>query len=491
METRMLRMLVNDSVVETDTWAGSPAIDFLRNGLGLTGVKEGCREGDCGACAVIVGSFRDGRPRYRAMPSCILALGDLHGRHVVTIEGLSQAAPDGITPVMAAFLEENASQCGFCSPGFVVSLTAWLLEGERVDEEGALAAVEGNLCRCTGYASIRRAARRLVALYGSLPADARARIDFLAAAGVVPHSLAAFARGEFAVPAAAPNAAATSAAPPIFVAGGTDFYVRNPDPAPRDDLRLLGGEPGLDRIERLPDGGVLVGAGVTVRDFFSSPETGAVVPGLAAFERRFASVLVRNRATVAGNVANASPVGDLSAMLLALDAVLLIGRPGNDAARECRLKAFYKGYKKTDLSPGELIRAIRLPAGSAARRFNFEKAAKRDNLDIAAVNTAIRLELDGDTIAEAHVSAGGVAATPLVLERTSAFLAGRRADAATAFDAAELARSEVTPISDARGSAEYRRDVLGRLVLAHFAVLFPKEAGADIAAFVAGGGSLP
>lgn len=504
--SRTLRFLANDLVVETGDWAGRPALDFIRGDLGLTGAKEGCREGDCGACAVLVGE----RPLaggsgaaavYKAVPSCILALGELEGRHLVTIEGLSAGAAaagleKGLTPVMRAFLEENASQCGFCSPGFIISLTAWLLAGRRMDEEGALEAVEGNLCRCTGYGSIRRAASRILKEFADLPSEPAARLAALAKAGVVPASLEAFADGRLlpaapagsdgAAPAhaaasapaagAAPSGGALPAAgsplPALILGGGTDFYVRNTDPEPREGFRLLDADPRLKAIERR--GSVLeVGAAVTVRDFFASPEVRAALAGVEAFEGRFASVLIRNRATLGGNVVNASPVADMTSILIALGASLRLERSGQ-APRELALERLYLGYKRLDLAPGEIVAAFLIPVAGALR-LGFEKASKRKSLDIAAVNTAAALELDGRRITRARISAGGVAATPLLLEATSDLLAGREVSAATAVEAARSAVSEVSPIGDVRGSAGYRIRVLERLVLAHFVSLFPED----------------
>ncbi|MDP3180148.1 MAG: 2Fe-2S iron-sulfur cluster-binding protein, partial [Spirochaetaceae bacterium] len=188
---------INGRALLAEKWPGTPALDFIRRELGLTGTKEGCREGDCGACAVLVGELRAEGPRYRAMPSCLLALGDLAGRHLVTIEGLAEeAGAEGLTPVMAALLETNGSQCGFCSPGFVVSLTAFLAEGGPLDPAAALVAIEGNLCRCTGYGAILRAAKRLCEDFAGLPAEPVARIAALVDARVLPPSCLAFARGE-------------------------------------------------------------------------------------------------------------------------------------------------------------------------------------------------------------------------------------------------------------------------------------------------------
>lgn len=479
---KRLRFLVNDRSVETETWEGSPVLDFLRGELGLKGTKEGCREGDCGACAVILGERRDdGGTRYRAVPSCLLALGELDGRHLVTIEGLAagaREAEEGLTPVMRAFFEENASQCGFCSPGFIISLTAWLLEGERFDEEGALVAVEGNLCRCTGYASIRRAASKLVKEFSGLPVDPLARIDALVAARVVPPSLAAFARGEILPPGAAPaprSAETTS----LVLGGGTDFYVKNTTPTPVEGFYLADRDPRLRRVRRLDNGELEIGAALTIRDFFSSKEIRALVPGIERFEERFASILIRNRATLAGNIVNASPVADMTSMLIALGARVEIEGSGTPD-REMSLEALFLGYKKLALGKGEMISTVHLPARGPGFRFNFEKAAKRQSLDIAAVNTAIDLEVADHRIIRGRISAGGVAATPLLLEKSCSFLQGCPISAESALSLARIASSEIVPIGDVRGSAGYRARVLGRLVLAHFATLFP-ELAEDIA----------
>ena len=480
-----MRLLVNSALVESEARPDTPLLDFLREDQGLVGTKEGCREGDCGACAVLVGEFVGGKPRYRAHPSCLMSLGELAGRHLVTIEGLAGGADAagleaGLTPVMRALLEENGSQCGFCSPGFVISLTAWLLEGESLDEEGAARAVEGNLCRCTGYASIRRAAKLLLALFSALPADPLARIEALTAKAVVPASLRDFARGAL---SSSLEAAPPEAVPPRpngvaqrVIGGGSDLYVREPHPAAGGPSPYYPGlEPVFTRIEKAGDE-ISVGGAVTVRDFFASPLVRAAVPGIEAFEAGFASVLVRNRATLAGNIVNASPVGDLTAILLGLGARLRITRLGGaPGGRVVALDRFFLGYKKVDLAADELVAAVLVTPLAENERFNFEKLSKRESLDIAAVNTAIRLGLsaDGSSIAAARLSAGGVAALPRLLGRTGAFLEGRRPDTALALEAAGIASSEIEPIGDARGSADYRRLALGRLVLAHFAAIFP------------------
>ncbi len=490
-----ISFMANGGRVSVEAWPGSPALDFIRHELGLTGTKEGCREGDCGACAVLIGSREaDGLVHYRTAPSCLLALGELAGRHLVTIEGLSSAAPDGLTPVMKAFLEENASQCGFCSPGFVVSLTGWLLETPVPDIAGAIVAVEGNLCRCTGYGAIRRAAARLVSEFASLPAPGPARIEALVAAGVIPASVADFAAAPAAVPraenagaiscAAAAPAAASSRGSALILGGGTDWYVRNPEPEETGDCVLLDLCENLCRIEvkKTPEGPdmIEIGAATTVREFFAHHLLRSGFPGIEAFEREVASSLIRNRATLGGNVANASPVADMTAILIGMGAAVRLGggKRGAGAGVDARnrlmpLERLFKGYKSLDLAEGEIIESFELWPCGPDERFNFEKIAKRRSLDIAAVNTAMRVEVRDGTIVRARVSAGGVAPVPLFLERTSAWLAGKPVSSATAKEAARLATEESSPIGDVRGSADYRRRILGRLVLAHFIRLFP------------------
>ncbi len=482
----MARILVNASPVQTESPEGRPLLDFVRDELGLRGTKEGCREGDCGACAVIIGEFHEGKPRYRAHPSCLAFVGELEGRHLITIEGLAAAAEEaglemGLTPVMRALLEENGSQCGFCSPGFVTSLTAWLLEGADLSEEGAVRAIDGNLCRCTGYASIRRAARILIGEFAELPTDPVERIERLVKRGAIPASALAFAASGASVPRPVAAAGARgNQAKGLPVGGGSDLAIKNPSAALEKKPRFLRNEEALCRITRREtrEGDfVVVGAATSVRDFFGSPLVREAVPDIASFESRFASTLVRNRATVGGNIANASPIADLTPILLALGAGLMIEGPAG--TREARLDGFFTGYRSIDLREGEIIAAFVIPRLAGTERFNFEKLSKRENLDIATVNTAARLELgvDGLTLNSALISAGGVAPIPLILRVTSDFLQGKTISVETAVAAAELAAGEVKPIDDVRGSAVYRVEGLRRLILAHFVALRPELAG--------------
>ena len=512
---------VNDAWYTTQAPYGSPILDFLRGELELKGTKEGCREGDCGACAVLVGrplrrqeNGTGPRVRYRAVPSCLLALGDVDGCHVITIEGLTAGASEGLTPVMRAFLEENASQCGFCTPGFIIALSSWLAEPVAPNMAGAMVAIDGNLCRCTGYGSIRRAAERLVKEFADLPLAEEERLKVLVERQVLPKSVLAFLKeSEENGPKAVVDAKKADGS--VVIGGGTDYYVRNP--APDEDFApaLLARRPELAATREVREGGrgwVEIGAAATVHDFFASPLVRRAIPGIENYETEFASTLIRNLATVGGNIANASPVGDLTSMLLGAGAVLVIGVAGaagtagtdrvsgaggaaevagTNSTRIVPLEKFFLGYKKIDLTGSEAILAVRVPGAEPEGKpeaekesplyFSFEKIAKRKRLDIASVNTAMSFRVVDGKFSNVRLSAGGIAPTPALLIKTAQLIEGKEFThdaanlAALAQKTADAAMAEIAPISDVRGTDSYRRAMLGRLILAHFLKFFEND----------------
>ncbi len=467
-----IAFLLNGREVRTSLPPGTALVDFLRDGQRLTGTRIGCREGDCGACTVLLGRLEDGRVRYRAVASCLFPLGDVAGCHVVTIEGLNH---DGLTPVQQDFVSEGASQCGFCTPGLVVSLTGFLLEDPALETEDAVSAVEGNICRCTGYAAIRRAIERLLreARPAALAAGPEGRLDALVGRGVVPAYFSGIPAQLRELPAeAAPKREPADA---VVVAGGTDLFVqRGPELAERK-LRLLAHRDGFTGIWPAPDR-LFIGAAATVAGLMESPLVAAVFPPLPGFLRLVSSTQVRHRATVGGNIVNASPIGDLSVILLALDAG--IGLRCGARTRERKLRDFFLGYKKLDLKPGEVVAWLSLPVTRQGVRLHFEKVARRRRQDIASVNAAIGLEAEDGRITAAHAAAGGVAPVPLYLRRASAFLAGREVSPATVREFIGIAASETAPISDVRGATAYKQALLRRLLFAHFLELFPDRIGA-------------
>ncbi len=464
--------MLNERLVQALVPEGMPVLDYLRDIEELRGTKQGCREGDCGACTVLWGRLRGGHLEYRPVTSCLMPMGDLEGSHLVTIEGFTDQR---LTLVQEALVEEGAVQCGFCTPGLVMSLTGVLLEKSSVSKRSAHVALAGNLCRCTGYSAIKRAADRVVLAVEPGLGSALDKIEFLVGKGALPSYFGSIkARLEALNEKGAPRRKAlTVPEGAVVVAGGTDVYVQRGAEMEAESLvRLFGA--GLDEI-KLEENILRVGAAATVWDLAKNADARDTIEGLADDAELICSHQVRSRATVAGNIVNASPIGDLAVMLVALDATLVVG-PG-DASRRIPIRQFYKGYKDVVLRPGELVASIEIPR-SAARRFHFEKICKREHLDIASVNTACAVVVEEGVVKEVGLSAGGVAPTPLYLRKTSDFLRGRTLDAQTVRQAAAVAEGEVSPISDVRGSAAYKRRLLGNLVIAHFVELFGLEEAA-------------
>jgi len=259
---------------------------------------------------------------------------------------------------------------------------------------------------------------------------------------------------------------------PVLVAGGTDLFVTQADKLRDAELTFLSRREDLQGI-RIEGDTCCIGATKTLTAIEASPIIQRWLPDLGRHFAQIASVPIRNRATLAGNIVNASPAGDLSVILLALNATVVLAR--GDRQRTVLLRDFFRGYKVLDMAADELITEIRFLVPDAATHFNFEKVSRRVHLDIASVSSAIRLRVRDDRIVEAHAAAGSVAPVPLFLQKTSTFLHGRPISAATAREAALVAGGEISPISDVRGSADYKRALLPRLILAHFLTLFPER----------------
>jgi xanthine dehydrogenase small subunit len=464
----VIRFLLNDTIISTQLSPGLQLLDLIRYHQNLKGTKIGCREGDCGACTVLVGSFAGGELQYQSMTSCLLPLANVHGKHVVTVEGLNPE-PIGLhtelNPVQAAMAAEGATQCGFCTPGFVVSLAGYCL-GPYDSYKKAIAAVDGNICRCTGYKSIERAAASIQKLMSE-----RAEEDPIAFAvrkkivpayfSTVKTTLASLLNG---------TSVGITGKGTLPVAGGTDLYVQRPEEMAHEASWFVYDDVSLRAIIR-NGSRMTLGAAVTVTDLTESKEFNEVFPAFANYSKLISSTPIRNMATIAGNLVNASPIGDLSIFFLALDAVVnLSDASGNH--REVALNKFYKSYKQLEKKPGEIVRTIEFEIPAAADFFHFEKVSKRTHLDIASVNTAIRLSMQGNVIRSASLSAGGVAPVPKYLSKASEYLKGKSLSESLIEEVIGLAASEIAPISDARGSKEYKNLLLRQLIRAHFYTLF-------------------
>ncbi len=467
----MIKLILNDKEINYNGHPGVAVLDFVRYQKNLTGTKIGCREGDCGACTVLVGEIVEGKLRYRSMTSCLMPMANANGKHIVTIEGVNM---DILNPVQQAMSDEGATQCGFCTPGFVMSLAGFCLRDDVVDyPKEAIAAVDGNICRCTGYKSIERAVLRIAEICSQ-----RGKVEpsvFVTEKKILPDYFATI-KERLALLEIAMYIPICSAHPDYFVSGGTDLYVQKQEAMPFSALTFLS-----DRKELLgvieENGNCIIGASTTVTDLIESPVIRKAFPDFEKYYRLVSSTPIRNMATIAGNIVNASPIGDFTAFFLALDADILLSDGLKN--RTIKLSDFYLGYKKLNKQSNEYVKQISFQLPGVNSKFNFEKVCKRTNLDIASVNSAMLIELKNDLIVKAGISAGGVGPTPLFLKKATQFLIGKKVSIVLIEQLLEIVQTEITPIGDVRGSVEYKRLLLNQLVKSHFVVWYPSLVNAE------------
>lgn len=465
-----ISFILNENLVRTSLPPGTVLVDFIRYHQHLTGTKIGCREGDCGACSIVCGELRKGELHYQTMTSCLMPLGNAAGKHIVTIEGINTA---GLNPLQQAMHDEAATQCGFCTPGIVVSLAGFCLrsntQNTATTPSGAITSVDGNICRCTGYKSIERAAARVTAMMEEK--NGEDPIEFLISRGVLP-AYFKHIRERLASLSIPSNRSSSGLDPtaPKFVGGGTDLYVQQHQAMVHAQADFILNQPEMKGI--IAEGGkCIIGASSTVSDLIASAVFREHFPEISGFIKLVSSTPIRNMATVAGNFVNASPIGDLTIFFLALDAKLLISN--GDTTRELPLRQFYKAYKTLDKKAEEYIEKIWFDLPGEGSFFNFEKVSKRTYLDIASVNSAILIRMQDQFIADASLSAGGVGPIPLFLTKTSAFMKGKELSVDLVSEANKIAQGEISPISDARGTVTYKRLLLKQLLKAHFITMFP------------------
>lgn len=460
----MLHFILNRDEIKTPAPAATTLLDFIRYQQRLTGTKIGCREGDCGACSILCGEMKDGRLVYSSATSCLMPLANAHHKHIVSIEGLNL---EKLNKVQEAFAKEGATQCGFCTPGFIVSLSGFCMSDEVPVYQKAIDAMNGNICRCTGYKSIERAAARVCEQLGDR--QKQDSLEFAVDHEFIPSYFLGIK--ERLLQMEDSEVTAVNSGGQKFMGGGTDLYVQQHDTVVHEDIHFLYDQPGLKGITK-NERDCEMGASVTVSDMAQSPVMNKYFPNLPSYIRLLSSTPIRNMATIAGNFINASPIGDLTVFFLALDTRLRFREGGN--SREIKLRELYKGYKLLDKSPAEYLEKIYFELPGEKDRFNFEKVSKRTCLDIASVNSAIFLRMNEYEILEGAISAGGVSPVPLYLAGSSRFLAGKKISVSMIQELVEIVQTEISPISDARGSDEYKRLLLAQLIKAHFIKLFPE-----------------
>jgi xanthine dehydrogenase small subunit len=460
-----IRFLFRGGEVVLDRFSPrATVLDWLREEARAKGTKEGCAEGDCGACTVVLARLKAGVLAYEPINACILLLGQLDGAELITIEDL--AVGGELHPLQRAMVDRHASQCGFCTPGIVMSLFAAYHSGAPQTYSGLCDQLAGNLCRCTGYRPIIEAA---LATCDGVPAD-----RFVATAGTQTSALEGLADGEdvfvgddgafFAAPASLDSLAALYGRFPdaTLVAGATDVGLWITKQL-QDLKRIiwLGRVAGLDGVQRTAGNGVSLGATLILED--AAPLLGAIHPDLSELLRRFGSKQVRATGTVGGNIANGSPIGDIAPALIALGGSVVLRKGAK--VRALPLEDFFIAYGKQDRDPGEFVAAVEAPGLAVHQRYRAFKLSKRLDEDISAVMLAVRVDLDGRRIAGARIACGGMAATPKRAVNAERALVGADLDSPGSWRTASAALSEdFVPLTDQRASAAYRMTVAANLL---------------------------
>lgn len=469
-ERAVIEFLLNGRIEKVDRIDPNGSIlEWLRTKMHLTGTKEGCASGDCGACTVITGTPDDqGNIRYQAINSCISLLGSLHGKELITVDAFQQEPGH---PVQRGMMEQHGAQCGFCTPGIVMSLIALHAnqKGADQDDPRLLEALSGNLCRCTGYRPIIDAGRQ--ALVQEWTPDAEHPAAALGSGRSTPE-LSAIHRGSITL--TSPDGPRYDAPVSLeelrelrksfpdsrLVAGSTDLALEI-----TQQLKTLDHLISVERVPELKvcirDGKELVlGAAATYQQFHTS--LCELWPAFEAMLERLGSLQIRNRGTVGGNIANASPIGDMPPALIALDATLVLDGP--EGERRLPLENFFLGYKQTDLKSGEFVHSVRVPVPKPNEQLYIYKISKRLDDDISAVLGAFRMTLDKGVVADCRLAFGGMAATPARASRAEAALKGQPWNDDSVAGAITALARDFSPLTDVRASAAYRQQVAGNLL---------------------------
>jgi xanthine dehydrogenase small subunit len=468
---------LNDQLIQTRINPQLTALKLIRENLGLTGTKESCAEGDCGACTIALGKWEDKLYNYVAYNSCILPAAKLHGTHVITIEGLAQT--NQLHIIQQMMLENHAIQCGYCTPGIIMSLFCLLANNKNPTQEEIYAALEGNLCRCTGYIQISHAAQAIIKAYNQNPR----KFTTLFWPPYV-HDIKRKLKNIDSIcytTSQTPNLDITKTyhIPDTLTAmfnlirkyknnykiinGGTDVIVAaNAHNILSENLIDISQIAALNHID-ITTQIITIGGAVTLHKLMQHKLIQNKIPILCETIQQMSSTQIRNIATIAGNIANASPIADAACVLLALRTNLILKT--KISTRKIALEKFYLDYKKTILKPQEIISHIEIPIPQG--KCSFIKTSKRAAVDIATVNSAINIKILNNKISRCSIALGGVAPYPALAKKCEKFLIGKKLTDDVIAKAADLATKSFTPIADIRGSNKYRNSLIYNHLLQH------------------------
>jgi xanthine dehydrogenase small subunit len=447
----MIRFVLDGAVIEVDDPDPTATVlDYLRYTLRRTGTKEGCAEGDCGACTVVLGELEGDAVKWRAVNACILFLPMLDGKALATVESLSRGG--ALHPVQQAMADGHGSQCGFCTPGFVMSLYARSIGAIGTQGVPVKDAIAGNLCRCTGYGPILDAGE----------ANPPGPTDDSAIAALLRTIAPARAgRGWFAPRTSDELAALLTRHPEArIVAGATDVGLEvTKGLKDLGTIIFIGDIADLKRIEEAPDGLTI---GASVRYSEAKDALASLHPDLGELVRRIGGLQVRNAGTIGGNIANGSPIGDMPPALIALGAELVLRNGGE--RRSMPLEGFFLSYGKQDRHLSEFVESVRIPRPAHDTRIRIVKLSKRFDSDISSLLGAFAIRIEGGIVAEARIAFGGMAAIPARAPACEAALIGKPWSGETIETAARAIGEDYRPLSDLRGSAGYRLAAAANLV---------------------------
>lgn len=472
-----IKFFVNNQCVIKNITPDTTALQLIRSELGFTGTKEVCKEGDCGACTIAYGRWSGDKFVYHALNSCLLPAAKLHGCHVITVEGLAMG--DQLHPIQKLMLEHHAVQCGYCTSGMIMALFCLFANNPAPTREAMLAALEGNLCRCTGYDAIYNAAvaiaqnmKSINQFYPPYVADVQQQLKNIkqtaAADAIVVDKNNKSLQAYHLPQTIAEMFTLMEKYHDTFqiINGGTDLIVcanmQKKFPQVFIDISQIAE---LNFITEKTNA-INIGGSVKLDQLHENAIIIGKMPELHYAIGRMSSQQIRNISTVAGNLANASPIADMGCALLGLGAKVIL--QSNKGRREILLEDFYRDYKVTAIdAKHEIISEIELPLTYAS--CSFEKTAKRSAMDIATVNSFFNVGISADgTIEKCRIAFGGVAKFPALAKETSKYLIGKKFTFETIKLAADIAVQEFTPISDVRASSEYRMLLIRNQLIKHF-----------------------
>ncbi|WP_290703024.1 xanthine dehydrogenase small subunit [Amphritea sp.] len=479
----MIRFLVNKELRgEQHLDPNMTVLNYLRSKLGKTGTKEGCASGDCGACTVVLGELQGNHIRYKSINACLTFISALNGKQLITVEDLKQG--DQLHPAQQAMVDSHGSQCGFCTPGFVMSMFALGKNTGNPSEDEINEALGGNLCRCTGYRPIIDAAKKM---YGDHTPDIfEAELNETVARlrKIQPQQQAELNDGSkksFNPTDVTELSSLLEQYPDArMVAGGTDLALEVTQfHREIETLIYIGDIAELQQIN-VNDDQIELGAGASLTDCYQSLNSD--YPDFGALLHRFASRQIRNQGTLGGNIGNASPIGDSPPALIALDAKIVLRK--GEQSRTIDLQDYFVDYKVTDQQPGEFIEKIIIPRSTTNGKFRSYKISKRIDDDISAVLGCFNLKITNGKIESARIAFGGMAAIPKRASLCEQVLTGAAWNMATIEKAKKALQQDFSPISDFRASQEYRMLVAANLLTRYFVEIESPEVETRVTAYV-------